>query len=111
MIFYPGATAKGTTMTDTTKRMDYRLSVRLSDSDIALIDRAADLLGWSRTAFVREAAVRAAKVVPMDSTLLRMSPEGFEAFVQAISAPATPVLEIIASLRNAVPWEKPTQTT
>ena len=37
---------------------------------------------------------------------LRMTPEGFEAFVQAISAPATPVPEMVASLRRKAPWEK-----
>jgi uncharacterized protein (DUF1778 family) len=42
----------------------------------------------------------------MESTLLRMTPEGFEAFVQAVSAPATPVPEMVASRRRKAPWEK-----
>ena len=98
--------AKGTTMTGTAKRKDHPLSMRLPEGDIAIIDRAADLRGRSRTDFVREAAVRAAEEVLMESTLLRMTPEGFEAFVQAISAPATPVPEMVASLRRKAPWDK-----
>jgi uncharacterized protein (DUF1778 family) len=100
--------AKGTTMTGATKRKDHPLSMRLPEGDIAIIDRAADLRGRSRTDFVREAAVRAAEEVLMESTLLRMTPEGFEAFVQAISAPAAPVPEMVASLRRKAPWEKGT---
>ncbi len=93
-------------MTGATKRKDHPLSMRLPEGDIAIIDRAADLRGRSRTDFVREAAVRAAEEVLMESTLLRMTPEGFEAFVQAVSAPVTPVPEMVASLRRKAPWEK-----
>src|SRR5271157_1238564 len=81
-----------------TKRKEHPLSMRLPQSDIAIIDRAAGLKGRSRTDFVREAAVRAAEEVLMESTLVRMSTEGFEAFVQAVSAPAAPVPEMVASL-------------
>ena len=92
-------------MTGTTRRKDYPLSMRLPEGDIAIISRAADLRGRSRTDFVREAALRAAEEVLMESALLRMSPEGFEAFVQAVSAPATPVPVMVASLRRKAPWE------
>ena len=97
---------KATAMTASPKRKDHPLSMRLPDGDIAIIDRAADLRGRSRTDFVREAAVRAAEEVLMESTLVRMSPEGFEAFTRAISAPAAPVPEMVASLRRKAPWEK-----
>lgn len=97
-----------TATTATTKRKDHPLSMRLPEGDIAIIDRAADLRGRSRTDFVREAAVRAAEEVLMESTLVRMSPEGFESFVQAISAPAARVPEMVASLRRRAPWEKDT---
>ena len=97
-----------TAMTASPKRKDHPLSMRLPEGDIAIIDRAADLRGRSRTDFVREAAVRAAEEVLMESTLVRMSPEGFEAFVQAVSAPSAPVAEMVASLRRKAPWEKDT---
>jgi uncharacterized protein (DUF1778 family) len=103
---YVRATAKGTTMIGAAKRKDYPLSMRLPEGDIAIIDRAADLRGRSRTDFVREAAVRAAEEVLMETTLQRMTPEGFEAFVHAISAPAAPVPEMVATLRRKAPWDK-----
>ena len=95
-------------MTASPKRKDHPLSMRIPEGDIAIIDRAADLRGRSRTDFMREAAVRAAEEVLMESTLVRMSPEGFEAFVKAVSAPAAPVPEMVASLRRKAPWEKDT---
>jgi uncharacterized protein (DUF1778 family) len=99
---------KATAMTVSVKRKDHPLSMRLPEGDIAIIDRAADLRGRSRTDFVREAAVRAAEEVLMESTLVRMSTEGFESFIQAVSAPAAPVPEMVASLRRRAPWEKAT---
>jgi len=72
-------------------RKDHPLSMRLPEADIALIDRAANLRGRSRTDFVRDAAVRAAEDVLMETMFIRMSPDGFEAFMSALSAPPTSV--------------------
>jgi uncharacterized protein (DUF1778 family) len=49
------------------KPKKHPLSMRLSEVDIAIIDRAASLRGRSRTDFVREAAARAAENVLMES--------------------------------------------
>ncbi|OAN52344.1 hypothetical protein A6A04_01230 [Paramagnetospirillum marisnigri] len=93
-------------MTATTHRKDHPLSMRLPDTDIALIDRAAGLRGRSRTDFVRDAAVRAAEEVLMESGLVRMSEEGFAAFMAVLSAPATPVAPMVDILRRPAPWEQ-----
>jgi uncharacterized protein (DUF1778 family) len=86
-------------------RKDYPLSMRLPEADIAMIDRAAGLRGRSRTDFVRDAAVRAAEDVIMETALIRMSPDGFEAFLSILSAPAVAVPAMVElSLRKA-PWE------
>lgn len=87
------------------KRKEHPLSMRLPESDIAIIDRAASLRGRSRTDFVRDAAVRAAEEVLMETSPVRMSAAGFKAFMAALSAPATPVPEIVGVLRRAAPWE------
>jgi uncharacterized protein (DUF1778 family) len=89
-----------------TGRKDYPLSMRLSDADLAIIDRAARLRGRSRADFVREAAVRAAEEAPMESGLTRMTEEGFAAFMATMSAPATPVPAMIAVLRRSAPWDQ-----
>lgn len=90
-------------MASTAKRKEHPLSMRLPETDIAMIDRAADLRGRSRTDFVREAAVRAAEEVIMESTLVRMSPEGFDAFMAAITAPAAAVPEMVDLLKRKAP--------
>jgi uncharacterized protein (DUF1778 family) len=81
------------------------LSMRLSATDIATIDRAATLLGRSRTEFVREAAVRAAEDALMEARPFRMSPGGFKAFMDAMSKPATAVPEMIDVFQRKAPWE------
>lgn len=88
-----------------TKRREHPLSMRLPDADIAIIDRAAGMRGRSRTDFVREAAVRAAEDVLMESTLFRMGPAGFSAFLKALAEPATPVPEMVELLKRPSPWE------
>lgn len=79
--------------------------MRLPDADIAMIDRAAGMRGRSRTDFVREAAVRAAEEVLMESGLIRMSSAGFNAFLKALAEPATPVPEMVEVLERPAPWE------
>lgn len=87
------------------ERKEHPLSMRLPETDIAIIDRAAALRGRSRTDFVRDAAVRAAEDVLMENAPIRMSPGGFKAFMTALSAPAAPVPEILALFERAAPWE------
>jgi len=87
------------------KKREHPLSMRLPASDIAIIDRAADLRGRSRTDFVREAAVRAAEEIIMENALIRMSPKGFSAFMSAIGAPATAVPELVDVLKRKSPWD------
>jgi uncharacterized protein (DUF1778 family) len=87
------------------ERKEYPLSMRLPEADIAIIDRAAGLRGRSRTDFVREAAVRAAEEVLMENTLIRMSPEGFDAFLDVLAKPAAPVPEIVELIQRPAPWE------
>jgi len=87
------------------KRKEHPLSMRLPEADIALIDRAARLRGRSRTDFVSDAAVRAAEEVLLENTLVCMGPDGFQAFLEAIAAPAKPVPEMVEVLKRKAPWE------
>ncbi len=92
-------------MARSTVRKDHPLSLRLPDADIAIIDRAASLRGRSRTEFMRDAAVRTAEEVIMENTVIRMSPEGFAAFVDLLDRPARPVPEMVELLKQPAPWE------
>jgi len=87
------------------KRKEHPLSMRLPVADITMIDRAAMLRGRSRTEFVRDAAVRAAEDVLMETAPIRMSPAGFKAFMTALSGPATAIPEMVELFRRATPWE------
>jgi uncharacterized protein (DUF1778 family) len=93
------------------QRKEHPLSIRLPDADIAIIDRAARLRGRSRTDFMRDAAVRAAEDVLMETTPIRMSAEGFDAFMAAVSGPAVPVPEMVELFRRVAPWEAGGPTT
>lgn len=96
-------------MSHPSQRKEYPLSMRLPEADIAIIDRAAGLRGRSRTDFVREAAVRAAEDVLMEALLIRMSPEGFDAFLQVLAEPPKPVPEMVELARRPAPWETSTR--
>jgi uncharacterized protein (DUF1778 family) len=87
------------------ERKEHPLSMRLPETDIAIIDRAATLRGRSRTDFVRDAAVRAAEEVLMETMPVRMSPAGFKAFAAALSGPAKAVPQIVELFRRPAPWE------
>jgi uncharacterized protein (DUF1778 family) len=79
--------------------------MRLPETDIAIIDRAARLRGRSRTDFVRDAAVQSAEEVLMENILMRMNPTAFNAFAAAIAAPAQVVPEIVELLKRKAPWD------
>jgi uncharacterized protein (DUF1778 family) len=87
------------------ERKEHSLSMRLPETDIAIIDRAAALRGRSRTDFVRDAAVRAAEDVLMETMPVRMSPAGFKAFTAALSGPAVVVPAMAELLQRKAPWE------
>jgi uncharacterized protein (DUF1778 family) len=94
-----------TAMAESAQKREHPVSMRLPESDIAIIDRAATLRGRSRTDFVREAAVRAAEDVLMEHRLVRMSPGGFARFMDALSAPPEAVPELVDAIRRRAPWE------
>jgi uncharacterized protein (DUF1778 family) len=92
-------------MTRPATRKDHPLSMRLPEADIALIDRAAQLRGHSRTQFMRDSAVRAAEEAVMDSLSVRLSPSDFEAFVAMLARPVEHVPAMAELLRRPAPWE------
>lgn len=79
--------------------------MRLPETDVAIIDRAAAIRGRSRTDFVREAAVRAAEDVLLETMPIRMSSAGFKAFVDVLSQPPRPVPEMVELFQRTAPWE------
>jgi len=89
------------------QRAEHPLSMRLPQADLAVIDRAAQLRGRSRTDFVREAALRAAEAVLLEQPLIRLSEAGFASFAAAIEAPGQAVPALTEALRRPAPWDAP----
>lgn len=89
------------------ERKEHPLSMRLPDADLALIDRAAQARGRSRTDFVRDAAVRAAEDVLLEERLVRMTAGGFAAFMAHINESVSVVPELVDVLKRPAPWESP----
>jgi uncharacterized protein (DUF1778 family) len=77
-------------MTTATVRKETPVSMRFRDDDLAIIDRGADLMGLSRTEFMRRAAVLEAQTAILNESVIRLSPDGYDEFMRAISAPPSP---------------------
>lgn len=84
---------------------EHLLSIRLSEADMALIDRAALLRGLSRADFVRKIVVQETEALLTQPQPQRMSADGFAAFLAALDTPAAPVPEMVELLRRPAPWE------
>lgn len=87
------------------RRKDHLVSMRIPNADLAIIDHAARLRGCSRTEFMRDAAVRAAEDAILETSLIRVSPEAFDAFIAALDAPGKPIPALVELLRRPAPWE------
>jgi uncharacterized protein (DUF1778 family) len=81
------------------------LHVRIKPEDRSLIDRAARLLGKSRTDFLLEAGRRAAEEAVLDQTLFKVRPEVYELFVMRLDAPPAPNERLRRTMTTPAPWE------
>jgi uncharacterized protein (DUF1778 family) len=93
-------------MVDVALKRDVAISMRFRQDDLGIIDRGAELNGLSRTEFVRRAALHEAQIAILNETVVRLSPEAFDHFVKAISAPvkAQPA-KLKRRLDRRAPWE------
>jgi uncharacterized protein (DUF1778 family) len=81
------------------------LNVRVKPEDRNLIDRAAKLLGKSRTDFLLEAARQAAQDALLDQTLFKVSPDLYAKFVARLDAPPAPNEKLRRMMTTPAPWE------
>ncbi|MDK4734806.1 MULTISPECIES: DUF1778 domain-containing protein [unclassified Rhizobium] len=93
-------------MANTAPRKEIPVSMRFRDDDLAVIDRGAALTGLSRTEFMRRAAVHEAQMAILNESVIRLSPDAFDAFVTAIeAAPSAPSPKVVERLQRKAPWE------
>jgi uncharacterized protein (DUF1778 family) len=81
------------------------LNIRIHSGDRGLIDRAAELTGKTRTAFILEATRRAAEEAILDRAMFITSPEGHAAFLERLDAPPEPNARLSKTLQTPPPWE------
>ena len=72
------------------KKKEAPISMRFRDDDIAIIDRGAAIAGLSRSEFMRQAALQEAQMAILNETLIRVSPEAFEEFLEILDRRPTP---------------------
>jgi uncharacterized protein (DUF1778 family) len=81
------------------------LNVRIRPEDRNLIDRAAQLLGKSRTDFLLEAGRRAAEDAVLDQTLFKVNAKVYAEFIARLDAPPAPNEKLRRTMATPAPWE------
>ena len=89
-----------------TKNHQDMLTLRIPPAERNLIDRAAKSAGKTRTAFILEAARRAAEEALLDRALAAVSPEAHGEFLKRLDYPAKPSERLRRTMRSTAPWRK-----
>jgi uncharacterized protein (DUF1778 family) len=93
-------------MASNTSSQTRAINLRIRDDVRSLIDRAAEAQGRSRSDFMIDAARRAAEEALLDQTVIRVSPEAFEAFQAMLDRPPQPNERLRRMMTTPAPWEK-----
>lgn len=81
------------------------ISLRIPPDQKALVDRAASLLGKSRTEFMLESARRAAEEALLDRRLFLLDDSRYRDFVERLDASAEPGTALKKLLTTPGPWD------
>ncbi|OOO37991.1 DUF1778 domain-containing protein [Rhizobium sophoriradicis] len=82
------------------------LNMRIKPATRNLIDRAAELLGKTRTDFMLEASERRAEEVLLDRTVFTVSPEIYAEYLARLDAPAEPNERLKRTMLTKAPWDE-----
>jgi uncharacterized protein (DUF1778 family) len=82
------------------------INLRVSRSQKALIDRAAEAQGRNRSDFMLEAACREAESVLLDRRYFNLDEDAFRRFTELLDAPPRSNPRLARLLRTKAPWEK-----
>ncbi len=82
------------------------INLRISERQRALIDRAAQALGRSRSEFMLDAASRAATAVLLDQRIFMLDESTFKRFVAALEKPTTTPARLRRLLATKAPWDR-----
>lgn len=82
------------------------LNMRIKPATRNLIDRAAELLGKTRTDFMLEASERRAEEVLLDRTIVTVSPEIYAEYLARLDAPAQLNERLKRTMSTKAPWDE-----
>jgi uncharacterized protein (DUF1778 family) len=82
------------------------INLRVSRSQKALIDRAANVLDRSRSDFMLEAACREAESVLLDRRYFNLPEDEFRRFTAMLDKPPAKNPRLARLLRSKAPWDK-----
>ncbi len=80
------------------------IKIRIEASQRNLLDKAANLCGKSRSAFVLDAARQAAEETLLDQSVFALNDEQWEAFNEALNSPPEKNEALAKTLRLKTPW-------
>ena len=95
----------GTVTKESTARGE-TINLRASSKQKALIDRAAEALGRSRSDFMLDAACREAESVLLDRRYFALSEEAFARFTSILDSPPKENPRLRRLLRTKAPWDR-----
>lgn len=88
----------------TTRTRRDTLNLRIPPAERNLIDRAAEAAGKTRTAFILEAARRAAEEALLDRALMVVSLGAYGEFLKRLDRPTQPNDRLRRTMRANAPW-------
>jgi len=84
---------------------DQAINIRATQRERDLIDRAALVIGKSRSDFMLETACRAAENILLDRTYFVLDTERFDRLAELLENPPEPPEGLRAFLAHKAPWE------
>ena len=85
---------------------DVSINLRANQRQRALIDRAAEALGRSRSDFMLEAACREADAVLLDRRFFLLDEKTYRRFIAALDRPLADNPRLRRLLASKAPWER-----
>jgi uncharacterized protein (DUF1778 family) len=82
------------------------LNMRIKPATRNLIDRAAEMLGKTRTDFMLEASERRAEEVLLDRTIFTVSAEVYADYLARLDAPTQPNERLKRTMSTKAPWDE-----
>jgi uncharacterized protein (DUF1778 family) len=96
----------GTMIPEPSRLRTENINLRVTSSQKALIDRAAEAQGRNRSDFMLDAACREAESVLLDQRYFNLDDDAFRRFTELLDAPPKNNPRLARLLRTRAPWEK-----